>query len=339
MKKDNKLINFISDNKTMFVFLVFLLISSILFSDRNFLAANNMVNILLKSVRNGGMLAIGMTFVIIAGEIDLSGGAVLALSGVVMGLVGAYNPVLGIIAGIGVGIISGLLIGFMVNHMKISSWIASLAMLFGVRGLILILAERSIPIQGDILTFANTNLFRDMIPGLNSGVSILIFIFFAIVLISMFALRHTRFGTSLYAVGGNSEAAKMMGINVNKIKMSAFILSGVLASLSGVLLASNSGSATLSAGNIYETYAIAMCAIGGVKLSGGEGKMSGTFFGILIFFTINTLFTYMPQLTVHWQSIIMGALVLLTVALQSDTLKGITRFYAQEKVQETVEEG
>ena len=82
-----------------------------------------------------------------------------------------------------------------------------------------------------------------------------------------------------------------------------------------------------------------MCAIGGVKLSGGEGKMSGTFFGILIFFTINTLFTYMPQLTVHWQSIIMGALVLLTVALQSDTLKGITRFYAQEKVQETVEEG
>ena len=102
--------------------------------------------------------------------------------------------------------------------------------------------------------------------------------------------------------------------------MKAFVCCGLIAAFSGVLLASSSGSATLSAGNVYETYAIAMCAIGGVKLSGGEGKFSGAFFGILIYFIINTIFTYLPTdiFTVHWQSIIMGILVLVSVGVQSE---------------------
>lgn len=89
--------------------------------------------------------------------------------------------------------------------------------------------------------------------------------------------------------------------------MKAFICSGLIAALAGVLLASASGSATLRAGDVYETYVIAMCAIGGIKLTGGEGKFSGVFFGILIYFTINTIFTYLPSgISVHWQNIIMG---------------------------------
>ena len=110
----------------------------------------------------------------------------------------------------------------------------------------------------------------------------------------------------------------MMGIDVDRIVMKAFICSGTIAALSGVLLASNSGSATLSAGNIYETYAIAMCAIGGVKLSGGEGKFSGAFFGVLIYFVINTIFTYLKGVTVQWQSVIMGVLVIISVSVQSE---------------------
>ena len=127
----------------------------------------------------------------------------------------------------------------------------------------------------------------------------------------------------LYAVGGNKEAARMMGIDVDKITMKAFIFSGAIASLSGVLLASSSGSATLSAGNVYETYAIAMCAIGGIKLSGGEGRFAGTFFGILIYFVINTIFTYLNGISVNWQSVIMGALVLISVGLQSEVFSGM----------------
>lgn len=300
-------------------FLLLVVAASIIFSERNFLSTANIFNILLKAAKNGGYLALGMTFVILIGEIDLSVGAVFALSGVVMGLVGQINPYLGILAGILVGVLSGMSIGFMVTKMKISSWIASLAMLFALRGVILIIARKSVVISGDILTFANAKFLGGVIPGMKGGISILIPILFILTFVCMYISRYTKFGMGMYAVGGNSEAARMMGIDTDKIKIKAFIASGVIAALSGILLASSSGSATLSAGNVYETYAIAMCAVGGVKLSGGEGKFSGTFFGILIYFIINTIFTYLPTgISVHWQSIIMGVLVLVSISLQTD---------------------
>ena len=146
---------------------------------------------------------------------------------------------------------------------------------------------------------------------------------FLVTFLCMYLAKNTKFGMGMYAVGGNGEAARMMGIDVDRIKMKSFICCGAIAAFSGVLLASSSGSATLSAGNMYETYAIAMCAIGGVKLTGGEGRFSGAFFGIMIYFIINTIFTYLPTdvFTVHWQSIIMGALVLISVGVQSEKLQ------------------
>lgn len=324
MKKLKKLYNSLYSKSTILAFLLLVVVSSIVFADKNFLSTANVFNILLKVAKNGGFLALGMTFVILCGEIDLSVGAVFALSGVVMGLVGEVNPYLGIVAGLMVGVISGALIGFMNTKMRISSWISSLAMLFALRGLIQIIAKKSVVISGTVLNFANVKILQGVFPGMKSGISILIPILFIITFICMYISRHTKFGMSLYAVGGNSEASRMMGINVNKVKIKAFICSGFIAALSGVLLASSSGSATLSAGNTYETYAIAMCAIGGVKLSGGEGKFSGTFFGMLIYFIINTIFTYLPtSVSVHWQSIIMGILVLVSVGVQSEYFKAV----------------
>jgi ribose transport system permease protein len=322
MNTIKKLYNSLYSKSTILAFLLLVIVSSIVFADKNFLSVSNIFNILLKAAKNGGFLALGMTFVILCGEIDLSVGAVFAFSGVVMGLVGQINPILGIISGLMVGIVSGWLIGFMNTKMRISSWIASLAMLFAVRGLIQIVAKKSVVISGNILTFADTKILKGVF--MKSGVSILVPILFIITFICMYISRHTKFGMALYAVGGNSEASRMMGINVDRVKMKAFICSGFIAALSGVLLASSSGSATLSAGNTYETYAIAMCAIGGVKLSGGEGKFSGTFFGMLIYFIINTIFTYLPtSVSVHWQSIIMGILVLISVGVQSEYFKNI----------------
>jgi ribose/xylose/arabinose/galactoside ABC-type transport system permease subunit len=324
MKTIKKIYHSFYSRSTIIAFLFLVILSSIIFSDKNFLSNANIFNILLKAAKNGGFLALGMTFVILCAEIDLSAGAVFALSGVVMGIVGQINPFLGILAGILVGVVSGLLIGLMVTKMRISSWIASLAMMFALRGVILIIAKKSVVISGDILTFAGTKILSGVIPGMKSGISILIPLLFIITFICMYLSRYTKFGMGLYSVGGNSEAARMMGIDVDKIKIKAFICSGLIAALSGVLLASSSGSATLSAGNVYETYAIAMCAIGGVKLSGGVGKFSGTFFGILIYFIINTIFTYLPtDISVHWQSIIMGALVLISVGLQTELFQNI----------------
>lgn len=325
MKIVKKVSDKLYSKSTIAAFLLIFIVASIVFANNNFLSLPSVANMFLKAAKNGGFLALGMTFVILVGEIDLSVGAVLALSGVVMAMVGQYNPFLGIIAGLGVGILTGALTGFMVTKMNISSWIASIAMMFGLRGLILLLSEKSIPLKGEILRFGSIKIAKGAFSTLPAGISILIPLFIIATLICMFVAKYTKFGLSLYAVGGNKEAAKMMGIDVNKTKMKAFICSGFLAALGGVLLASSSGSATLRAGDLYETYAIAMCALGGIKLTGGVGKFSGVFFGILIYFMINTIFTYLPSgISVYWQNIIMGILVLVSVAAQSDIFKNIS---------------
>lgn len=250
-------------------FFLLLITASLVFADKNFFSSANMINILLKAAKNGGFLALGISFVIVAGEIDLSVGSVFALSGVVMGLVAEIHPLLGILAGLMVGVVSGTIIGLLVSRFKLSSWIVSLAMLFALRGLILILAKKSILIKDPLLLFGKINLWPGIF-GLRQGISILIIIFILLSVVCLYVTRYTSFGTAIYAVGGNEEAARMMGLDVDKTKIKVFVLSGFIASLSGILLASSSASATLSAGNVYETYAIAMCAIGGIKLTGAK---------------------------------------------------------------------
>lgn len=308
---------------TVIAFLLLLVLVTIFLNDTNFFTLANVNNIFLKAARNGGLLAIGMTFVILTAEIDLSVGAIYAISGVVAGLLGEYNQLLGLFGGVMVGVISGTILGFLVTKFNISSWVASLAMSFGLRGLILVLSRSSVSLKGDLINFTKVNLFTDIIPGLPNGISLLIIIFFAITILCILIAKYTKFGVQLYSIGGNRQGAEMMGINTEKRIRQAFIVCGGIAALSGVLLASHSGSASLSAGNAYETFAIAMCAIGGIKLSGGEGHFTGTFLGILIYFMINTIFTYIPSLTTHWQNVIMGILVLVSVAVQSDRLKNI----------------
>lgn len=322
MNRIKKYYDSISCKTNIMAFLILMVVTSIAFADKNFLSTNNIINILTKAAKNGGLLALGMTFVILLGEINLSLGSVFAFSGVVMALVGQINPWLGIIAGIMVGVVTGAMLGFMVTKLRIHSWIASLAMMFAVRGLISIVAHASVPVENEILRFASLKFLKGFL-GVKAGISILVVILLVLTFACMYIGRCTKFGMGLYAVGGNKEAARMMGIDVNKITMKAFIYSSTIAAFSGVLLASSSGSATLSAGNVYETYAIAMCAIGGIKLSGGEGTFAGTFFGIMIYFVINTIFTYLNGVSVNWQSVIMGALVLVSVALQSEVFSGL----------------
>ena len=322
MNKIKKWYDSIGCKSNIMAFLVLMAVASIAFADKGFLSANNMVNILTKAAKNGGLLAFGMTFVILLGQIDLSMGAVYAFSGVVMALVGQINPWLGLLAGVMVGVITGSMLGYMVTKMRIHSWIASLAMMFAVRGMISIVAHASVPVEHEVLRFASIKFLKGFL-GIKAGISILVPILFALTFVCMYIGRCTKYGMGLYAVGGNKEAARMMGIDVDKITMRAYQCSGIIASISGVLLASSSGSATLSAGNVYETYAIAMCAIGGIKLSGGQGTFGGTFFGVMIYFVINTIFTYLNGISVNWQSVIMGVLVLISVGMQSEVFQNL----------------
>ena len=322
MNKIKKWYDSIGCKSNIMAFLVLMAFASIAFADKNFLSVNNIVNILTKAAKNGGLLAFGMTFVILLGQIDLSMGAVYAFSGVVMALVGQINPWLGLFAGVMVGVITGTMLGYMVTKMRIHSWIASLAMMFAVRGMISIVAHASVPVEHEVLRFASIKFLKGFL-GVKAGISILVPILFALTFLCMYIGRCTKYGMGLYAVGGNKEAARMMGIDVDKITMRAYQFSGIIAAFSGVLLASSSGSATLSAGNVYETYAIAMCAIGGIKLSGGQGTFGGTFFGVMIYFVINTIFTYLNGISVNWQSVIMGVLVLISVGMQSEVFQNL----------------
>lgn len=314
MNKAKRIYNGFSSKSSIAAFLLLFIFSSIVFSSRNFASFDSIANLFRKAASDGGFLAIGMTFVILIAQIDLSVGAVMALGGVVMGMVGGTNPILGIILGLLVGIICGFLNGFMVAKMRISSWVATLAMMLGVRGIVLLMTNKKpVSISNSILiALGNTKIL---------GINILVYFLIIGTLICMHIARNTKFGMGLYAVGGNEEAARMMGLKVDNIKILSYVLCGLFAAIGGMLLANRLYTAQPTAGDTWETTAIAMCALGGIKLSGGEGKFSGTFFGILIIATINTIFNYAGSLNSWWQNIIMGLLVLISIGVQSDVLK------------------
>jgi ribose/xylose/arabinose/galactoside ABC-type transport system permease subunit len=286
---------------TIIAFLLLFVVAAFLFSDRKFLSFNSIHNIFRKVAQDNGVAALGIAFVILLGQIDLSVGSTLALSGVISVLVAnAGYPLLGAGAGIAVGALAGFITGLMVAKLKISSWIASLAMMLALRSVVLLISNQQ-PVA------LKSAIFMDMGQVKWLNVSIMVYIYFALLLICMFIGRHTRLGTGLYAVGGNEEAARMMGLKVDKI--------------GGIMMASRMRAAQPLAGTTWETYAIASCALGGLKLSGGEGKFSGVIFGSLIIALLNTMFNYSPSINTWWQNILMGALVLISVGLQTDAIK------------------
>lgn len=298
----------------MVAFIALFIISAILFADKQFLSVNSINNLLRKACTDGGILALGITFVMLAGYIDLSVGSVMAFSGVIAAMACAVNPILGVLAGLGTGIACGFMNGAIVTKMSIPPFVATLATMLGLRGVIYIITnKKSVSIENEFFTnIANTSIGK---------ISILVFILIALVGVCVHIARNTRFGLALYAVGGNEEAARMMGLNVDKIKIGAYVMCGLFAGIGGVLLTSRLSAAQAVAGENWETTAIASAALGGIKLSGGEGHFLGTFFGIMIVAIINTIFNYAGNINTWWQNIIMGLLLMVAVTIQSDVFK------------------
>lgn len=329
MNKVKNIYNWFSSKSSIAAFLILFIFSGIVFSNRSFASFDSVANLFRKAASDGGFLALGMTFVILIAQIDLSVGAVLALGGVIMAMYGADNPVLGIILGLLAGVFCGLLNGLMVAKMRISSWVATLATMLGVRGIVLLITNKKpVSVSNDVLiALGNTKVF---------GINILVYFLIIATLICMHLAHNTKFGMGIYAVGGNEEAAKMMGLKVDKIKILCYVMCGLFAAMAGMLLADRLYTAQPTAGDTWETTAIAMCALGGIKLSGGEGKFSGTFFGILVIATINTIFNYAGNLNSWWQNIIMGLLVLISIGVQSEVIKiGKGKKHVHEAEKET----
>lgn len=279
----------------------------------NFLQFSNVVGILL-STAVIGVLALGSTFVIVSGGIDLSVGTVMTLSAVMTGVFITFWgwPVwIGIIGGLLTGALCGLLSGTAVARFGIPPFIATLAMMMIAKGLALVISGTK-PIY-----FTNARLwgergFSDIALGEVLGIPFAIFIFFAAAVIGSIVLMRTIVGRYTFAIGSNEEAARLSGVNVRSWKIVIYTITGLFTGLAGILMASRLNSAQPGLGSGYELEAIAAVVIGGTSLSGGKGSILGTVIGALI---MSVLTNGLRILSVpsEWQTVVVGFVILLAV--------------------------
>ena len=287
------------------------------FANEYFLTGRNIVNVLRQTSING-ILAIGMTFVILTRGIDLSVGSVVALTGVcsaafatsssMAGFAGApYPAAIALAVGIAVGMATGAVSGVLVARYNVPAFVATLGMLSAARGLTLLAADgRPIPALSDGYRWIGT--------GDVFGIPLPVIIFAIVFVASWYVLGATRFGRQVYAAGGNPHAAKVSGINVSRIRLSVYVISGALAGLAGMILAARTGSALPQAGVAYELDAIAAVVIGGTSLAGGVGHVGGTLIGALLIGVVNNGLDLMGVES-YYQQVIKGVLIVVAVLL------------------------
>lgn len=285
----------------------------------HFLTADNGWNI-LRQISVNLCLSIGMTLVILSGGIDLSVGAILALSGAVAaGLLKKgiaipafevllqFTPAGAMIAGVVVGCALGWCNGAVITRFQLPPFVATLGMLSIARGLTM-LWTGGFPITGLGPSFSYLG------SGAFLGMPIPVWIMAVLVAIFVVLTRRTRFGRHLYAVGGNERAARLTGLNVNRIKIAVYTLAGGLAGVAGLIITARNDSAQPNAGLGYELDSIAAVVIGGSSLSGGRGSVMGTVLGCLIIGVLNSGL-FLLNVSPFWQQVIKGLVILLAVAI------------------------
>jgi len=280
----------------------------------NFLSISNITNVFTQ-VSVNAIIAIGMTFVILTGGIDLSVGSTLAISGAVgasiVKLTG--NVFLAIIVAAVIGIAVGLINGLLVSKGKLQAFIVTLATMTIFRGATLVFTDGT-PISKlpeAFVKIGNGKLGFMPIP---------VIITIIIAIIAVYALSQTRFGRYLYALGGNEDASRLSGINTDKIKTLVYVVSGFASAIAGVIITSRIGSASPNAGTGFELDAIAAVVIGGTSLAGGEGTITGTLIGALIIGVLNNGLNLM-NVSPFYQSIVKGLVILIAVLLDKKSRK------------------
>ena len=289
------------------------------FLSESFLTADNGWNI-LRQISVNLCLSIGMTLIILSGGIDLSVGAILALSGAVAAGVlkngigiPAFDVLIqftlagAIVAGIAVGLAAGWFNGFVVTRFKLPPFVATLGMFSIARGLTM-LWTGGFPVTGlgEGFAFIGT--------GMLLGVPMPVWITAALVAVFVVVTRKTRFGRYLYAVGGNERAAVLTGLRVKRIKIWVYTLGGGLAGVAGLLVTARLDSAQPNAGLGYELDSIAAVVIGGTSLSGGRGSVMGTVLGCLIIGVLNNGL-FLLNVSPLWQEVVKGLVILAAVAI------------------------
>ncbi|QQQ73950.1 ABC transporter permease [Saccharothrix sp. 6-C] len=300
-------------NTGLVVALVLLCLVGVATAGDRFADVDNVLTILrLASVI--GVVSVGMTFVITGGGIDLSVGAIVALSSVwattlaTQAMANDSHWLVVVFAALAVGAGCGVVNGLLIAYGRIVAFIATLAMLAAARGLAEIISNRKTQIVD--------------VPGFSSffdasvlGVPVLVVIFALVAAVGWVVLNRTTFGRRTFAVGGNPEAARLAGIDVRRHTVLLYTLLGVCCGIAAVMLIARTTTGSSTHGGLYELDAIAAVVIGGTLLSGGRGTIAGTVFGVLIFTTLSNVFT-LNNLSISAQAVAKGAIIVIAVLLQ-----------------------
>jgi len=298
----------ITEFRSLFILVVLVIIASIL--SPVFLTTSNILNIMLE-VAVTVILAIGQTYIIILGEIDLSVGAILGMSGAISaGILARGNLPEAILVGIVIGAAAGFLNGILVTKGKMPSFIATLGTMTAFGGLTLVYTG------GNPISISSTS-FEWIGQGYLFRIPIPVIIMILLCVIFWFLLHRTHYGRYVFATGGNKEASRLSGINVTKIKTIAFMMTGALSGIAGIILTARLSSAEPTSGSGMEMDAIAAVILGGTSLTGGKGGVIGTVIGAVI---LGVLDNGMNLLNVpaFEQGVVEGVIIILAVLLDSN---------------------
>ena len=311
---------------TILLFVVMYAAGMIVFNDKGFAKPQMFLNLF---VSNAGLLVIacGLTIVMITGGIDISVGSVTALVCMVLADqmenhgASAYTALLMALV---IGLLFGLVQGFLVSYLEIQPFIVTLAGMFFGRGMTSIISTDMISIKNaTFMAWAKYKIYMPFGSYSKRGKFLPAYIYptviiaIIVLIVIIIVMKYTKFGRSVYAIGGNEQSALMMGLNVKRTKMAAYLLDGFLAGLGGFLFCMNSCAGFVEQAKGLEMDAISAAVIGGTLLSGGVGTPFGTLFGVLIKGTISSLITTQGTLSSWWVRIVLSALLCFFIVLQS----------------------
>ena len=303
-------------NKPLIGLIIFSIV--VTFLNPRFLSTANILNVLRQTSINA-IIAAGMTFVILTGGIDLSVGSVLALCGAISAslLAAGSSAFVAILVPLALGAVFGMASGMFISFGKLQAFITTLVTMTLLRGATLVFTE-GMPIS--IGFEKNTALFDMIGAGTILGIPTPIYIMLAVYGVSYYVLNHTKFGRYVYAVGGNEEATRLSGINVDKVKVKVYAISGLLSALAGIIVTARLFSAQPTAGTGYELDAIAAVVLGGTSLAGGIGRITGTITGALIIGVLSNALNLL-NVSSYYQMMIKALVILVAVLMDRKSKK------------------
>lgn len=308
-KKMKKIGSLYDKYGTIVVLLVLVLIVTSI--NPKFMTMYNILNV-FRQVSINGLIAFGMTFVILTAGIDLSVGAILGLTGMILGIMitSGTPDFIAIVAVLLMGALLGLFNGVLISKIKLQAFIVTLATMTAFRGITMIISD-GIPAMN---VTSNAPILDFFSQGSVLGIPFPMILFIASFLILLVLLQNTSFGRGVYAIGGNEEVARLSSIPTDRIKTMVYVISGFMSSLAGVILTSRLSSSQPTAGMTFELDAIAAVVIGGTSLLGGRGRLFGTFIGVLIIGVLNNGLNIIG-VSAFYQQFIKGIVILLAVIL------------------------